>query len=91
MNVYVGVQIKVEKEEVQRLLKLPCELQLALPFLHSPDQLHAHRLLMHYSFMKGTSIDYCIANTAPSGRWGLRRWLVWLIERACSCVFSAWV
>lgn len=66
--VFVAVQIKVEKEEVQRLLKLPCELQLALPFLHSPDQLHAHRLLMHYSFMKGTSIDCCRANRAPSGR-----------------------
>jgi hypothetical protein len=40
---------------VERILRLPCELQLALPFLHNPDQLYAHKILTHYSHEKGTA------------------------------------
>lgn len=47
------LQITLDREEVQRILKLPSEIQLALPFLHNPDQLYAHKILNHYSKEKG--------------------------------------
>ena len=46
-------EITLDREEVQRILKLPSEIQLALPFLHNPDQLYAHKILNHYSKERG--------------------------------------
>jgi hypothetical protein len=38
---------------VERIMKLPSELQLALPFLHNPDQVYAHKILHHYTKGRG--------------------------------------
>ena len=51
-------QITLDKEEVVRLLKLPAELQLALPFLHNPEQIYAHKILNHYTKMRGEGMGW---------------------------------
>lgn len=48
-----ALQISFTKEEVERIMKLPSELQLALPFLHNPEELYAHKILNHFSRNKG--------------------------------------
>lgn len=40
---------KLDREDVRRVLSLPPQIQLALPFLHTPDEVAAHELLTRYS------------------------------------------
>ena len=42
----------VGKEDVDRILKLPRQLSLALPFLFTPDEVEIHRLTLKYTFGK---------------------------------------
>lgn len=40
---------KLDREDVLRVLSLPPQVQLALPFLHTPNEVAAHELLARYS------------------------------------------
>jgi len=40
-------------EDIQRMLNLPPQIQLALPFLYTPLEMKAHQLLMKYSVEQG--------------------------------------
>ncbi|CAM9129624.1 unnamed protein product, partial [Hapterophycus canaliculatus] len=40
---------RLDREDVLRIMSLPPQVQLALPFLHTPSEVAAHELLMRYS------------------------------------------
>ena len=42
----------IGKEDVERILKLPRQLNLALPFLFTPDEIEIHRLCLKYTYGK---------------------------------------
>lgn len=47
---------RLDREDILRVLSLPPQVQLALPFLHTPDEVAAHELLARYSL--GISADH---------------------------------
>lgn len=47
---------RLDREDITRLLSLPVLVQLALPFLHTPDEVAAHELLGRYTL--GLSADH---------------------------------
>lgn len=47
---------RLDREDVLRVLSLPPQVQLALPFLHTPDEVAAHELLSRYSL--GINADH---------------------------------
>lgn len=47
---------RLDREDVLRVLSLPPQVHLALPFLHTPDEVDAHELLSRYSH--GISADH---------------------------------
>lgn len=66
---------RLDREDIVRVLSLPSQVQLALPFLHTPDEVSAHELLArftsgfslnHFARLDMNSQDLCI--TTPLTR-----------------------
>lgn len=47
---------RLDREDILRIMSLPPQVQLALPFLHTPHEVAAHELLMRYSL--GINAEY---------------------------------
>lgn len=47
---------RLDREDILRVLSLPHQIQLALPFLHTPNEVVAHELLGRYTL--GISVDH---------------------------------
>lgn len=47
---------RLDREDILRVLSLPIQVHLALPFLHTPDEINAHELLGRYTL--GIAADH---------------------------------
>lgn len=52
----VSYYTRLDREDILRVLSLPIQVHLALPFLHTPDEINAHELLGHYTL--GVAADH---------------------------------